>query len=399
MNILFISNGHGEDLNGGLIVDALQHRSPEMNIFALPLVGAGKAYQNLNIPAIAPTKPLPSGGLIYTGFFTWCRDIFGGLVGLTIKQIRALVKQKKKFDLIVAIGDIVPLAFAYITGKPFVAFIVSTSAYYEGTLKLPWLTKFFLRSPRCQTIFTRDKFTERDLHARGIKKAVFCGYPIMDALQPSTDVYLTPPNPVNMGGNKVQNPPNRGHLGDDPTSYQGSLNLQQNIPQPLIALLPGSRVPEAVKNLAQLLPLCETMAQTKTMEFWAALVPSITVEHLQILAKEQGWEYEADALRRGNCTIYLSWHQFADILYQADLVLGMAGTAVEQAVGLGKPVLQIPGYGPQFTYAFAEAQMRLLGCSVSTVGKSPDEPGLITQASQKALEILADQDYRHKVFK
>jgi len=39
----------------------------------------------------------------------------------------------------------------------------------------------------------------------------------------------------------------------------------------------------------------------------------------------------------------------------------MAGTAAEQAIGLGKPVIPIEGKGPQFTKSFAEAQRRLLG--------------------------------------
>lgn len=40
----------------------------------------------------------------------------------------------------------------------------------------------------------------------------------------------------------------------------------------------------------------------------------------------------------------------------------MAGTATEQLVGLGKPVLTQPSeQGPQFNYRFAEAQVRLLG--------------------------------------
>jgi uncharacterized protein (TIGR03492 family) len=45
VKILFISNGHGEDLNAGLIIDALQRRSQEFALFALPLVGESKAYQ------------------------------------------------------------------------------------------------------------------------------------------------------------------------------------------------------------------------------------------------------------------------------------------------------------------------------------------------------------------
>ena len=63
-------------------------------------------------------------------------------------------------------------------------------------------------------------------------------------------------------------------------------------------------------------------------------------------------------------------------------------------MGLGKPVVQIPGFGPQFTYAFAEAQMRLLGCSVTTIGQSPDDADLIPQAVQKILTILSDVDYQ-----
>ncbi|MEM9507432.1 MAG: hypothetical protein AAGA16_07045, partial [Cyanobacteria bacterium P01_E01_bin.35] len=51
-----------------------------------------------------------------------------------------------------------------------------------------------------------------------------------------------------------------------------------------------------------------------------------------------------------------------------------AGTATEQFVGLGKPVITFPGSGPQFTYAFAEAQSRLLGCSIILVS-SPDQVG------------------------
>jgi uncharacterized protein (TIGR03492 family) len=125
-----------------------------------------------------------------------------------------------------------------------------------------------------------------------------------------------------------------------------------------------------------------------------ALVPAITPEHLQAIAMEQGWQYENNQLTQENCVIRLSWHQFADILHQCNLVLGMAGTAVEQAVGLGKPIVQIPGTGPQFTYGFAEAQMRLLGCSVSTIAQSPDDPDLIPQATQKILEILSDPDYQ-----
>ncbi|KAL2622122.1 hypothetical protein R1flu_002327 [Riccia fluitans] len=49
------------------------------------------------------------------------------------------------------------------------------------------------------------------------------------------------------------------------------------------------------------------------------------------------------------------------------LHIAMAGTGIEQLVGLGKAVFTLPGSGPQFTYAFAEAQSRLLGKSLAEV--------------------------------
>ncbi|MGL4883583.1 MAG: lipid-A-disaccharide synthase-related protein, partial [Waterburya sp.] len=56
-------------------------------------------------------------------------------------------------------------------------------------------------------------------------------------------------------------------------------------------------------------------------------------------------------------------------------------TATEQFVGLGKPAIIIPGDGPQFTYAFAEAQSRLLGCSIILV-ESP------TQVKSAIAEVI-----------
>ena len=71
----------------------------------------------------------------------------------------------------------------------------------------------------------------------------------------------------------------------------------------------------------------------------------------------------------------------------------MAGTAIEQAVGLGKPVITIPGEGPSFTYRFAEAQTRLLGCSVQIIGKQAANQFILQEAAQKVKQVLSDQEY------
>ena len=71
----------------------------------------------------------------------------------------------------------------------------------------------------------------------------------------------------------------------------------------------------------------------------------------------------------------------------------MAGLAVDQAVALGKPVIQIPGEGPQFNYAFAEAQDRLLGLSAQTIGQAPADQATLREAAHCLQKTLADQDY------
>jgi uncharacterized protein (TIGR03492 family) len=360
VKVLFLSNGHGEDLNASLILAALRSLEPSLQIGAMPLVGMGNAYRRLQVEIIGPTQNLPSGGIIYLNPWNWVKDITSGLIGLTLQQIKAVLQEKNNCDLLIAVGDIVPIAIAYLTGRPFVAFIVSTSSYYEGKLRLPWITEFCLRSPRCQRVFTRDQFTAEDLQQRGIKKAIFAGYPIMDVLQ----------------------------------SSHYDLELEPNLP--MIALLPGSRLPEAIHNLQLQLNACEAITLERPMQFRAALVPSITEENLQALAQKMGWHYHGSGKLVNpdqNLSVICYWDAFADILQQCDLAIGMAGTAVEQAVGLGKPVVQIPGAGPQFTYAFAEAQMRLLGSSVKTIGKSPNDDSLFENVAKNIDKILDDFDY------
>ncbi len=363
--VLFISNGTGEDLNANLILQSLLKIAPEINIVAMALVGSGNAYQRLGIPLIGPRKMLPSGGIFYTHFFNLVKDLASGLVGLTLRQIQFLLNYRQYCDFCVAVGDIFPVTMAYLTNRPFVAFLVSTSSYYEGKLRLPRLTRWCLRSPRCLAVFTRDAFTAEDLQQQGVKKAVFAGYPILDVLSPT---------------------------GKD-------LNLDPKIPT--IALLPGSRLPEALNNLQLQLKVCEAISDLETVQFRVPLVPSITEKDLQTIAKNQGWEYQSSGTLskiKKNKTIIVQcyWNAFADILQQCDLVLGMAGTAVEQAVGLGKPVVQLPGNGPQFTYGFANAQMRLLGISVKTIGKTPNNPTLWIDAAYTIQNILKDSQYLEK---
>ncbi|MDS3860145.1 lipid-A-disaccharide synthase-related protein [Thermosynechococcaceae cyanobacterium BACA0444] len=353
IRLLCLSNGHGEDLNTGLIIDALQKVASEIDVLAMPIAGAGTAYKNRQIPIIGPTQTMPSGGIFYMNPLFFLRDVFSGLILLTWQQLQATLKIAPTCDLILATGDIVVLGLAWLTGRPFCGFIVSTSSYYEGHLKIPALAWACLRSRRCQAVYTRDAFTAQELQGKGITKAKFLGYPIMDAIQPQ-GLVVTPKD-------------------------------QANSP-PLIALFPGSRVPEAAHNLKQLLSLCFGVGSMTPAQFLVALVAVLTPQMLEEISQLEGWHLQLDLknphhlrLSKSNVTVHCYYQAFADILQSCDLVWGMAGTAVEQAVGLGKPVLQIPGPGPQFTYRFAEAQNRLLGSSVQTLAPNLDRDEQIQQ--------------------
>jgi uncharacterized protein (TIGR03492 family) len=80
-------------------------------------------------------------------------------------------------------------------------------------------------------------------------------------------------------------------------------------------------------------------------------------------------------------------------LQQSSLAIGITGTAVEQAVGLGKPVNAVPGNGPAFTYRFAEAQNRLLGNSVQVIGTQSGNSHIIKEAALAVDRTLQDNKY------
>ena len=362
-DVLVISNGHGEDLNGGLVCDAFLALAPGHSVGALPIVGGGRAYRRRGLPLLVQGVDLPSGGMVYQGFNLF-RDLIAGWIPQTLAQIRAARSQGPRYRLVLSIGDHVPLLFAWLTGRPTVVFLVSTSSYYEGKLRLPQLTRWLCSRPEVLHVLTRDAFTARDLQSQGLAKARFVGYPVMDALQ--------------------------SREGQEPLeglSCDAALNAIS------IVLLPGSRLPEAQANLALMVQVCERIVQLAPEQPWsfeAAVVPGTTGPGLVQEIEAMGWRANNHHLVKGKARISISADAFAETLQRARLVLGMAGTAVEQAVGLGKPVVQLVGRGPQFTYAFAEAQMRLLGQAVFTVGRQPAGSREIDSSAELILQMLAD---------
>lgn len=368
-SVLFLSNGHGEDAINCQIFWALRASCSDVGVAAMPIVGDGAAYARSGVPIIGPTSTMPSGGVFYMNLLFLLKDIGAGLIILTWQQLQAVWTHSCCCDLVVATGDIVAAAIAHTTNRPYIIFLSAHSTYYEGRANLGLVLWKLLSSPRCLAVFTRDALTAADLNQQGLNKAQFVGSPVMDNLNAT---------------------------GKDLELMPGVRTL---------ALLPGSRLPEASDNLILLLELVKQIVAVSAVpvQFRAALVPSL-MPQLDEIAVRSGWQHRSQKLvfqgiKSPNCGRELAVEvicyadAFADILQHSSLVIGMTGTAVEQAVGLGKPVIAVPGNGPSFTYRFAEAQNRLLGNSVRVVGTKPANYQIIKEAALAVDRTLQDDRY------
>ena len=340
--ILLLSNGHGEDLSGALIASELRARG--FRAEALPLVGHGRAYDQAAIPLLGRTREYSTGGLGYTSLWGRLTEVVQGQVGYLLRRLALLFRIAHRYDLVVVVGDVLPVAAAWLSWRPVVTYLVAYSSHYEGRLRLPWPCGACLASARFRRVLSRDALTASDLGEQLGRPVDFLGNPFFDAA-------VAPSEPLGAGQPAPAPPVTAQRLG----------------------LLPGSRLPEALHNLELMLEvlaqLPEHLQQPDQLGLAAALVGRLGPEEVAPLASRLGWRLDSEAgtitrLRRGPLRLELVWGRFAAVVQHSDLVLSMTGTAAEQAVGLGKPVLQLVGSGPQFTDNFAEAQRRLLGPSV-----------------------------------
>ena len=378
MRLLCLSNGHGEDVIAVRILAQLRQQLPACKIAALPIVGTGGAYDRAGIEIAGPVRQMPSGGFIYLdgGKQAW-RDLRGGLAQLAWQQWQTVRHWPGK---ILAVGDVVPLAFAWGSGCDYAFVGTAKSEYYLrqesgawlpqtpwldrrlGGVYLPW-ERWLLSRRRCKGIFPRDRLTTEILQQQGIP-AEDLGNPMMDAIAPEF--------PANPNPNTLK-----------------------------ILLLPGSRLPEAARNWQLILKAMAGVLEifpARSITFLAAIAPGIPFATLTA-ALPDTWKHapaasgpiaDPDSLifqaTTHSARLQLTQKAYHSCLLLADVAIAMAGTATEQFVGLGKPALTFAGEGPQFVESFAEAQSRHLGASIAFVG-SP-------QATAPALQDLLGDSAR-----
>lgn len=419
VKILSLSNGHGEDAIAVRILRELQQQPHPLELAALPLVGLGQAYGQLdNVPIIGPVKSLPSGGFIYMDQDQLWRDLQAGLFPLILQQYQTLRQWVKQGGFILAVGDIVPLFLAWLSGANYVFVGTAKSDYYlrdeQGQLPLTQMWQWYryfdsiyfpwecwlMKNSRCRGVFPRDTLTAQTLQKYSIPALDF-GNPMMDDLEPITTRFHQP------------------HLEQE--ERQRSL---------VIILLPGSRPPEVYHNWDLILQGVHNIIQEFTdpnqglmvlpgnhvlsyqrLVFLAAISPGLELSSFCEPLTALGWQESPDIplsdinfswahgeliFSLQKVTLILTNQAFNECLRLGDVALAMAGTATEQFVGLGKPAIAIPGTGPQFTPTFADNQHRLLGPSL-IVGQNPTEIPEILRSllrNPDRLQLIAENGKR-----
>ena len=356
--ILILSNGHGEDLSGSLI--AKQFVKSGYSVHALPIVGKGNHYEKEKIKIIGKTKKFSTGGIGYNSFKGRLTEIFGGEIFYLIKRLYLTYKIRNKYDYFFVVGDIVPIFFAWVCKKDFFTYLVAYSSHYEGKLKLPWPSKFFLLSQMAKKIYARDSLTANDLTSQLKKKVSFLGNPFMDKF------------------------------------FLRDKEIERS--EFSIGLFPGSRFPEISENFVLILEVLETLSDLKyfqKIEFNFAIVNALSSSKIKKIFRNRKWFYlekikEKHLLKfqYNSLVVNIYWNNFDKILLKSKCCISMAGTAAEQAIGLGKPVIQIEGKGPQFTKSFAEAQRRLLGKYVFCASNFKDKNDQINQTIKLIIEVI-----------
>ncbi len=378
--LLVICNGHGEDLIALRVLEQLHQLCPKIRFEVLPLVGEGKIFERAVaegwLVRLGPTIRLPSGGFSNQSLRGLIKDICAGVISTTFSQLGCVRNALAKDQVILAVGDLLPLFMAWLSGVPYgfigtpksdytwrTTFGLAISDYYhrcKGSEWDPW-EWIFMRSSRCQMVAVRDLLTARGLRRKEVR-AIAPGNPMMDCFE--------------------------NHSIPDLIKDHRRL-----------ILLCGSRMPEAKENFQRLLLAVEKLDLLEPLVILAALGAEPSCTQLEDFLRRRGFSMQDSAPQlfganafwiKGAQLLFLGVGQFSLWAPWAELGLANAGTATEQLVGLGIPALSLPGSGPQFNNAFAIRQSRLLGGAVMPCSSEKE-------FLERLKVLLSDEGLRHRL--
>jgi uncharacterized protein (TIGR03492 family) len=368
--ILFVSNGYGEDNVAAHIARELHKRFPNFLVYAFPTVGGGKFYTENGVPLAGEGIMMPSEGFVRSPK-DFVRDLRQGFIGETLRMGRRLRAAAGGNDFLVVTGDPYLLFYTSLfskTGKSRRIFVGTLQSEWYGSKRpfkehYSFLERLWLRW-FCRLIITRDEKTAEYLKSHGLECAISYGNPMMDCL---------------VIRQKRIFPKNRTVIG----------------------ILPGSKR-EAYDNFGRIIEALKELVRRSGKEnrylFAVAVSPNLDVGELE---RRYGLSkvglYPVDPaftvyrIEESGIKLHISKSSFGNIINESDAVIGLSGTANEQAAGLGKPVFGFWGDGPQITKKFTVAQKRLLGISLFLF---PPEP---IKIAAKIDDVLDDKELLRKV--
>lgn len=362
--LTILSNGYGEDSIGAKLARAWLEQQPMWRVQAYPIVDAGNAYQSLGIPILGERKVMPSGGLFLHHPQLFWQDMLAGVASMTARQWLQL--SQLPTDVLVAVGDVYALGLAQLVRAPrfFLQTLVSAHHYHEHTAlnrqtmeKISWLERYWMRHST-QRSYVRDSYTAQWLQEHGVRQARALGNPMMDDLH--DDV-----------------------LEND---------LMENN-TPTLALLAGTRsyAPLSLAMMLESLKVWGQQQKITTLVAWARPLQEIDALFRDWIKGQDDKKVHARGLvanyRQAGATVHILQGRFSAIVHAADIIWGTAGTANEQAAGLGKPVLSFV-LEPHYRASFLANQQRLLGAALHIT-----QPEYLVRDSQALLQDKAR--YQH----
>ena len=326
MKISFLTNGYGEDRTGSFIACELRQLAPKHPIIAIPMVSRGNDFQKHGFETVWEGAFPPGQGFGSQEIRLFLKDI--PYARDYLRYLLFLARHRSEFDHAFVVGDVFLLIHAYFgLGRKTVFLALAKSDHMNPHLEIEeWVIRHF-----ASQVLTRDAYTAERLRKKGIH-ARFLGNPIRDGLG-------------RPGPEKPSNPP-------------------------VVGLLPGSR-DEANHNFRRILKVIDGIPDAVT--YLCALSPVLDIGKMAESVREDGWMLMAgDMLRKGNKVVKMGKDLFETVLHDSTLVVGMSGTANEQAVGMGRPVVSFMGAGAQTTPARMIDQERLLGGAAVYISDFPE---------------------------
>jgi len=327
--ILFVSNGHGEDVIATNLIRAFRKSNPNLEIDALPLVGDGQKYKDISITPLTSTPELPSGGFVRNGL-ALLKDLKAGVLGHHFSHIRQIKSIAPKITLTVAVGDIFCLILSKLFNPTPTVFLPTAKSDHfmpHSGLEISIMRRLAKR------IYPRDPLTANNLSKHGLS-CQYLGNPILDNLNFTDETFGTNDGDFVMG------------------------------------LLPGSRN-EAYPNMTKILDvIAKFNSHNLHPRYLVAIAGSIQLSKLKAVLEGTPWTLTNSKANSTLCHSRLGLKVtltplFADVLKVSNCLIGLAGTANEQAIYLNRPVFCFKGHGPPKQHQTLQGTRKAFGQQAS----------------------------------